>query len=94
MRVLILASLALTIMARQAVSADTATPFTYKMFEESVPHLDVEVCPKALQGSNRFCRVSLANDALHVYAFSTDGDQPLLGFQSYTKDKYELLFKD
>jgi hypothetical protein len=64
-------------------AAEDATPFTYEMFEAGVTHVDIEVCPTALAGPNRFCRVTVANDKINVFVFSDQGDQPLLAFQSF-----------
>ena len=76
-----------------AAGADPAPlPFTYAMFEASVPHVDLPACPVDLAGAARFCRVALFNDAFHVFVFSEAGDQPLIGFQDYDADLMAGLF--
>ena len=37
----------------KADEAPPAVPFTYEMFEQSVPHLDLAVCPAPLAGPLR-----------------------------------------
>ena len=49
----------------------------YETFEATVDHADLAECPRALAGEGRFCRLVLHGDALHVFAFSEDLDQPL-----------------
>lgn len=63
-----------------------AVPFTYEMFEQSVPHLDLAVCPAPLAGPDRFCRFTAQSDGLNVFVFSETGEQPLIAFQSWSSD--------
>ncbi len=65
--------------------ADTtgSLALSYDIFEVAVPHVDLESCPADLAAENVFCRATLANEELHVFAFSIDGDSPLVGFASY-----------
>lgn len=65
-----------------AAAADTM-PLTYDVFEVSVPHVDLETCPASMAAENTFCRATLASDAVHVFAFSEDGDSPMVGFASF-----------
>ncbi len=58
-------------------------PLTYEAFEVSVPHMDLENCPEGLDGSDRFCRATLASDQIHVFVFSELEDSPLIAFESY-----------
>lgn len=67
-------------------SAPSAAPFTYEMFEQAVPHLDLAICPAPLSGPDRFCRLTTHADGLNVFVFSEAGDQPLIGFQSWPAD--------
>lgn len=73
--------------------ADEPKPFTYAQFEASVPHFDVETCPAALAGEARFCRVTFHLDAVHVFAFSEENDQPMIGFRSFEDGEYDLSIK-
>ncbi|QJD15816.1 hypothetical protein [Paracoccus sanguinis] len=59
---------------------------TYEVFEATVDHADLAECPKALAREGRFCRVVLHGDALHVFAFSEDLDQPLQAVMEYPLD--------
>lgn len=56
---------------------------TYEVFEATVDHADLPECPVVLAKEGRFCRLVLRNDALHVFAFSEDGDQPLQALIEY-----------
>ncbi len=81
------------ILVASAAAAEPAPlPFTYAMFEASVPHVDMPACPVDLAGAARFCRVALFNDAFHVFVFSEEGDQPLIGFHDYDADLMAGLF--
>lgn len=63
-----------------------AGAMTYEIFEATVEHGDMPQCPAALAAEGRFCRVVLQNDLLHVFAFSEDGDQPMLAVMEYPLD--------
>lgn len=94
MRVLAAVSLGFAAAITAAQAGNELTPLTYKVFEESVPHIDLEVCPKSLEKDKRFCRLTMSNDALHVFAFSTEGEQPLVAFKSYTQSQFNIRLKD
>ena len=64
----------------------TAAPMTYEMFELAVPHVDMAACPAPLAAEGRFCRLTTNNEALNVFAFSEDGDQPMVAFQSWSAE--------
>lgn len=76
----------------QETEAPPAMPFTYEMFEASVPHVDIAVCPVDLAAEGRFCRVALFNDAFNIFIFSEEGEQPLVGFHSYDAELMTGLF--
>lgn len=57
--------------------------FTYELFEATVEHVDLEGCPAEFDPDAVFCRMTLASDLAHVFAFSFDADQPLLAIKSY-----------
>jgi hypothetical protein len=71
--------------------AQKACPLSYKIFEFAVPHLDLEQCPKDLARAGVFCRVSTANDAVHVFAFEDKGEQCLVAVKSY--NEYQISVK-
>ena len=57
--------------------------FTYEVFEATVEHADLEGCPAEFDTDAVFCRVTIASDLAHIFAFSYNGDQPLLAVKSY-----------
>lgn len=81
-----------------AVSADPAQAdggglmMTYELFENTVPHADIETCPAEFAGKSVFCRLTIAHDQLNVLVFSEDGDQPLLAVRPVALDKSELVY--
>lgn len=85
MRPFVLLSLALL---PAPVLADSAPlPLSYQMFEAAVLHVDLELCPADLAGEGRFCRAAMLHDEIHVFAFSEEGDQPMVGFRSWPVDR-------
>lgn len=86
------AALALALALALPAAADEAPcPMTYAQYEFAVPHLDLEDCPAALAGEDRFCRASVAGDRLHVFAFAEDGAQCLLAMESFDEDAFALV---
>jgi hypothetical protein len=73
--------------------AQTPCAMTYETFEFAVPHLDLESCPKDLARKGAFCRASAANDAVHVFVFSEEGDRCLLSARSYQVGQYQFAIK-
>lgn len=69
--------------ATAALANDPAVPLTYDVFEASVPHADLDTCPENLPQTETFCRATLHHDEIHVFAFSENGDSPMVGFTSY-----------
>ncbi|MDA7425205.1 hypothetical protein [Thalassococcus lentus] len=65
---------------------------TYEVFEASIEHVDLAGCPAQFDPDVVFCRMTLASDLAHVFAFSFDGDQPLLAVKSYELDDGFLPF--
>ncbi|MFA7433063.1 MAG: hypothetical protein WCZ72_05045 [Gemmobacter sp.] len=90
MRVLPTLAAAALALSALPVLADEAMPFGYGIFEGAVPHLDLETCPAELAGENRFCRLTIGHDEVHVFAFSRDGDVPLVGHASWHADDLDL----
>lgn len=72
-------------------AAQTQCPLTYNDFEMAIPHLDLEQCPKDLAKPGVFCRVTTANDSVHVFVFEDKDKRCLLGMKSY--DSYEINVK-
>ncbi|WP_170324665.1 hypothetical protein [Ruegeria arenilitoris] len=79
--------------ATTALAADLAVPLTYEVFETSVAHTDLETCPKNLPQTETFCRATLYHDEIHVFAFSENGDSPMVGFNSYPLEEIALHLK-
>lgn len=69
-----------------AFAEDPPLPFTYEHFEAAVVHVDLPQCPESLAAEGRYCRVTVVNDQINVFAFSEAGDQPLVAFQSWPAD--------
>ncbi|KIC26544.1 MULTISPECIES: hypothetical protein [unclassified Leisingera] len=73
--------------AAPAVAAETAMSMTYGLFETAIAHTDLDSCPAQLAKPDTFCRATLRHDEIHVFAFSRDGESPLVGFASYSFDE-------
>ncbi len=71
------------ILASTAAAEQATVPMDYELFETAVAHTDLETCPSSLRKSGVFCRATLHHDEVHVFAFSEEGDQVLVGFASY-----------
>lgn len=76
----------LLLLTAAPLRAEEARPFTYADFEQSVDHLDLAICPEPLAGPDRFCRFTAHADGLNVFVFSENGDQPLIGLQSWPSE--------
>lgn len=86
MRLLIPALATLIFAAAPALADEAPLPFTYEDFEAAVPHVDLAQCPETLAGEGRFCRVTVINDKINVFAFSEAGEKPLVAFGSWPAD--------
>ena len=82
-----------TAVSTSGALAQTACPMTYAFFEFAVPHLDLQACPVDLARDGAFCRAGMGNDAVHVFVFSQQGDQCLIGAKSYKDGEYQLTVK-
>ncbi|WP_319826458.1 hypothetical protein [Thalassovita sp.] len=89
----IVPSLALAATLATPALADEPLALTYEMFEASVLHADIEECPTELASEGRFCRATLYADAIHIFVFSEDGDQPLVDFLSYEGSDLHTILK-
>ncbi len=87
----ILFSLGLLGLSIADTRAQDACVMNYPAFEVSIPHLDLPSCPKDLARPGAFCRVTAANDAVHVFVFEEKGRQCLLAMKTYRD--YELGVK-
>jgi hypothetical protein len=84
-------ALAIAALAATAAQAQDSCALNYKFFELAIPHLDLPACPKDLDKPGVFCRVTTANDAVHVFVFEEKGRQCLLAAKSYSD--YQLNLK-
>ncbi len=82
---------ALAVLTLSSAPAQEACPLNYKFFELAIPHLDLPSCPKDIARPGAFCRVTTANDAVHVFVFEEKGRQCLLAVKSYSE--YQLNLK-
>lgn len=65
---------------------------TYEIFEATIEHVDLAGCPAQFDPEVVFCRMTLASDLAHVFAFRYDGDQALLAIKSYELEDGFLPF--
>lgn len=65
---------------------------TYEAFEGTIEHVDLAGCPAEFDPEVVFCRMTLASDLAHVFAFRYDGDQALLAIKSYALEDGFLPF--
>ncbi|TVQ52025.1 MAG: hypothetical protein EA355_15875 [Rhodobacteraceae bacterium] len=79
-------------LAAGAAQAETCA-VTYPEFEADVPHIDLDACPPALAGEDRFCRAVTGEDVLHVFAFSYDGDFCLLAMATLEAGEFRVTFE-
>lgn len=85
------AALAAACLAAPALAAEPApAAFPYDLFEDVAPHVDLEDCPAALAAPDRFCRLAAGHGGLRVFAFSVEGDQPMVGFATYPEGTFTL----
>ncbi|MBK8009670.1 MAG: hypothetical protein IPK23_15540 [Rhizobiales bacterium] len=76
--------------AMSAARAQESCAMNYPVFEGAIPHLDLAACPKDIARPGAFCRVTTANDAVHVFMFEEKGKQCLLAAKSYRDYKLDL----
>ena len=74
-----------------SAQAEQSKALTYADFEAAVPHVDLENCPAAMAAATIFCRATIQHEEIHVFAFSEEGDQPLVGFHSFAAEGLESL---
>ncbi len=73
-----------------AAHADTVTladgQMTYEVFEHRIGHVDLATCPDGFDNDKVFCRLTVADERAHVFAFAFEGDQLLQAIRSYEFD--------
>lgn len=87
----VLLGLALPFAARASGAAEGAAEGTvevagglpYAVFEAAVEHADLAGCPAGFDTEKVFCRLTIANDAAHVFVFSWEGEQQLQAVRTY-----------
>lgn len=88
------ALLTLAVLNPMVANAESApAPLTYEQFEAAVSHVDLDECPQALLQENTFCRASIHHEQIHVFAFSYDGESPMVGFASFEAAGIASLLK-
>lgn len=79
-------------LADDDASATKGLVMNYEVFENTVPHADLETCPEEYADQAVFCRLTMAHDQLNIIVFSEDGDQPMIAVQQVDLAKTELAF--
>ena len=87
----LLIALGIAALAATQAAAQTQCALTYPIFENAIPHLDLEKCPADLARAGAFCRVTTASDQVHVFVFEEKGKQCLLSVKSYSE--YQISVK-
>jgi len=87
------AFVALASLIGSVVNAQDTDTLTYEMFETAIHHVNLLDCPGELSGEGRFCRMTIHNDAFHVFAFSEEGEQPMVGLKTWYEDEIDMTFK-
>lgn len=73
--------------------ADDHCALPYEVFEASVPHTDIEECPKTLAGENRFCRYSVLAEVATIFVFD-ENENCLIKTKSFDDEKFRIRFMD
>ncbi|MFN3938135.1 MAG: hypothetical protein ACK4KW_11215 [Gemmobacter sp.] len=74
-------------------AAQDPAAFTYPDFEAAVPHIDMDACPDGMAEGDVFCRITMNNDALHIFVFELGGDQRFVAVHSFHEDEFEIVLK-
>lgn len=67
-----------------------AGSYSYEDFEVSVNHIDLDECPGGLVEGDVFCRVTMMNDAMHVYVFENAGERLFVSVHTFYEDEFNL----
>ncbi|MEO1140222.1 MAG: hypothetical protein AAFW87_12275 [Pseudomonadota bacterium] len=70
-----------------------AIMLSYEQFELAIPHIDLEDCPSSIEATDVFCRATMANNEIHVFAFSNAGDSPLQELNSFPVEEIAEMLK-
>jgi hypothetical protein len=81
----------LAALATTQAAAQSQCTLTYEFFEFAIPHLDLDECPKDVARDGAFCRITTANDNVHVFVFDEKDKQCLVAVKSY--QDYEISVK-
>jgi hypothetical protein len=84
---------ALAALIAPPVLAHDATPFLYRDFEAAVVHIDLDECPDGLAEVEAICRITMNDDALHIFVFETEGDRPFLSVHTCFEEDFEIVLK-
>ncbi|QIE44338.1 hypothetical protein G5B38_01640 [Pseudohalocynthiibacter aestuariivivens] len=95
MKLTILCATTILMTAAAPLWADVIpAPLRYEQFEAAIPHMDLETCPELLAEDDVFCRATLQHEEIHVFAFSTQGDNPLVSVTSFSAEGMTALLTD
>lgn len=88
-------SACLPLLAAPAQAAMPAPcPLTYPQFHAAVAHVDLPACPEALEGPTHFCRLVFgANGLAHVFVFTVEGAQCMVGVQAFQPAALRLALR-
>ncbi|MEM7239531.1 MAG: hypothetical protein AAF501_17125 [Pseudomonadota bacterium] len=78
------------LIAETALSADVR-PMTYAEFLMSVRTHSPATCPETLLQPGVFCEVATGPYGVRVFAFSMEGERPMVAFASYNLAQLEVL---
>ncbi|MEM7177862.1 MAG: hypothetical protein AAF503_09160 [Pseudomonadota bacterium] len=76
--------------ATSAFAADTR-PMTYAEFLVTVHTRSPAACPEAMLKPGVFCEVAMGPHGIRVFAFSHEGEKPMVAFASYDLAQLEVL---
>ncbi len=74
-----------------SAAAEEAGVLTYEIFETAIAHVNLDECPSEIAAEGVFCRMTMNNDAKHVFAFS-EAEQTMVAIRSYYMDQMSVDF--
>ena len=92
LRTLLAVSCATALSGAALAETPAACPLTYEAFEYSVPHTDMEACPRAMAREGVYCRLVVNAEIATVYAFS-EADDCIAETRAFEGDSFEVSFK-
>jgi hypothetical protein len=63
-------------------AAQSPCVLNYEFFEFAIPHLDLDECPKDVARAGAFCRITTANDSVHVFVFDEKDKQCIVAVKA------------